>query len=154
MRRERVKAALKAIEDRNGRLTAQAVVSAAKAARHPLHKYFTWDDKKAGHQHRLWQARELIKRVEVRVEVENIAIRSVAYVRDPGVGPRQGYRSVVAIRREPDSARAALVEAFAIITAQLRRARDLGAALDLSNDVEVLLQNVERLDERVRQIAA
>lgn len=44
-----------------GTLRPVDVVSAAKSKSSPLHSYFEWDDGKAAHQHRLEQARLLIR---------------------------------------------------------------------------------------------
>jgi hypothetical protein len=46
-------------------LTPEAVVRVAKDPDNPLHSWFEWDDAKAGHQHRISQARVLIKRVKI-----------------------------------------------------------------------------------------
>ncbi len=44
----------------NGILLPEAVVEAAKSKRSPLHGQFDWEDSVAGHNWRLWQARQLI----------------------------------------------------------------------------------------------
>lgn len=46
-----------------GELTPQDVVKDAKNGNSPLHRFFEWDDKAAGEQHRLAQARGLIRAV-------------------------------------------------------------------------------------------
>ena len=51
-----------------GRLKPSVVVQLARNPRNPLHDMFEWDDKKAAHHHRLWQARQIIKRVNVYIE--------------------------------------------------------------------------------------
>lgn len=57
---------LRKIHDANGKqLTPEAVVKAARPAKHPLHNRFEWDDTKAGHLYRLHQAAELIRSVKV-----------------------------------------------------------------------------------------
>lgn len=48
-----------------GKLTARNVVSEARAAKSPLHPVFEWDNKKAGTEYRLNQARTLIRAVRV-----------------------------------------------------------------------------------------
>lgn len=58
---------LNKIEAKHGFVTPSAVVQEAADENSSLHKYFTWDDGKAAHGYRLWQARELI--ASVRVEV-------------------------------------------------------------------------------------
>lgn len=45
---------------KTGPLTPSRVVHIAKDEGSILHPVFEWDDRKAGHQHRLWQARQLI----------------------------------------------------------------------------------------------
>jgi hypothetical protein len=57
---------LRDIEKRDGILTPHAVVDEAKDNSSPLHKYFEWDDNKAGSEYRLWQARKLIANVKVQ----------------------------------------------------------------------------------------
>lgn len=62
-----IKDALLAVAEQNPdrKLMPSAVVKAARDPRSPLHPRFTWDDSKAAHEHRLWQARELIASVEI-----------------------------------------------------------------------------------------
>jgi len=49
----------------HGHLTPDLVVQAATDEKSPLHPVFEWDDGKAAHQHRLWQARKLIRSVRI-----------------------------------------------------------------------------------------
>ena len=61
MREQEVIQELKRIAaDNGGILTAENVVLAASDPQSPLHPKFTWDDTKAAHAYRLWQARQLI----------------------------------------------------------------------------------------------
>jgi hypothetical protein len=46
--------------EHDGLLEPVHVVEAASSAASPLHSQFEWDDTVAGHQYRLWQARQLI----------------------------------------------------------------------------------------------
>lgn len=60
---------LKKIAAENGGiLQPELVVAKARPKTSPLHDRFTWDDSVAGHQYRIWQARQLI-----RVSVEILA---------------------------------------------------------------------------------
>lgn len=52
-------------EKDGGQLHTESVVRAAAAKRSPIHGVFTWDDAKAGHQYRLWEARQFIRMVVV-----------------------------------------------------------------------------------------
>jgi hypothetical protein len=51
------------IYEKNGQLTPQMVVDAARPKKAPLHKFFEWRDKIAAEEHRLAQARYLIRTV-------------------------------------------------------------------------------------------
>lgn len=55
-----------------------------------LYKMFVWDDEVAAQEHRLWQAREIITKYAVRIEVgdniESIPIISVPSLRKSGEG--------------------------------------------------------------------
>lgn len=149
-----IKNALRAIEDAKGRLTPSLVVASATPEDSPLHDQFEWNDSIAGHKWRLDQARELIKSVSVLFRTEYSTLSVVAYVRDPAMPSNvQGYRHITHIREEPDEARDALVKAFSDVANLLRRARDLGVALELSSEIEELLERVAGLDARVRQTA-
>lgn len=55
------------IANRNseGMLEPEEVVERARSRTSPLHSYFEWDDNKAGHAYRLWQARQLISITEL-----------------------------------------------------------------------------------------
>ena len=57
-------------EKRNG-LRPVEVVEEARPKRAPLHPAFEWDDKSAAQEHRLWQARNLIRAVHVIDEKGN-----------------------------------------------------------------------------------
>ena len=48
-----------------GRLTAAAVVEAARPENSPLHSQFEWNDEEAAEKYRLTQARALIRRVKI-----------------------------------------------------------------------------------------
>jgi hypothetical protein len=76
-----------------GELTPEDVLKDARNANSPLHSYFEWDDGAAAEQHRLQQARGLIRAVvAVYVSEDKPAVRTKAFVHinDPGA---QHYRS-------------------------------------------------------------
>tara|TARA_Y100000310_G_scaffold74364_2_gene70543 strand:+ start:782 stop:1288 length:507 start_codon:yes stop_codon:yes gene_type:complete len=51
-----------------GQLTPERVVGEAAKKRSPLHPHFEWDDKIAAHEHRLDQARYIIRMVAVEMD--------------------------------------------------------------------------------------
>ena len=68
-----VREALEQIRFENeGRLTPDDVVETAADRSHPLHDFFEWDDSIAGQQHRLWQARALIRSVKVIIAEKSV----------------------------------------------------------------------------------
>ena len=146
---------LREIEDAEGRLTANAVVTAAENSSHPLHRLFDWNNDTAAHKHRLDTARRLIKSVEVRLTISNHTVRSVAYVKDPSLpGNVQGYRSVARVRTDPDDARAATVAEIARAAQHLRRARDLATALGSASEVETVLSDLSAMQARIQEPTA
>lgn len=119
---------------REGVLTAAAVVAEAADHTSPLHAYFEWNDEAAAVQHRLEQARQLIKSYRVRIVSEEEQTSQVrAWISEPDRG---GYSMVVDVvrdeeRREAEMARiraqAALIatkadefEEFAVLAAAIR----------------------------------
>jgi hypothetical protein len=72
------------------RLTPKAVVNEARNPKNVLHPCFEWDNRKAGEEYRLWQARQLIR---VFVTVLDEA---------PQAGPVNVFVSLTTDRKEPD----------------------------------------------------
>jgi hypothetical protein len=131
-----------------GRLTPEAVVEDARDSRSPLHSQFEWDDAKAAHHHRLDRARELIRsvRVDRSVTARNVAVR---YVRDPSATSKeQGYRDVVSLRDEKDAAREVVEAEVRRIVAAIERAMGIAEVLGLTDELERLLAEVERVRAR------
>jgi len=58
---------LAAIFLQNGQLTAPLVVESATPEDSPLHAHFNWDDAEAAHQHRLSQARQMIRSEKLHI---------------------------------------------------------------------------------------
>lgn len=85
-------------EENNESLSAEDIVGEAKNKKSPFHKWFEWDDRKAAHQHRLKQARDLIGSVEIvrkkdPREGKDGRIRAFVHISRNVVGP-DGSRSV------------------------------------------------------------
>lgn len=58
------------------------------------HQKFEWDNEKAGHQHRLWQARHFIKAMVDVVDTQDGGLEYKVYVNLEADGKHGGYRSV------------------------------------------------------------
>ena len=83
--------------EKNGLLTVDDVLEAAKDESSPLHKHFEWDDSAAANAHRRYQARVLIQRCRITlVEPDPVKIRAfVSLQNDRETGG--GYRLTTAV---------------------------------------------------------
>lgn len=148
--RELVAQKLAEIAETYGKLTPDLVVREAKDPDSILHGLFEWDDAEAGHQHRLFQARQIITSVRVVITTENKKISTVYYVRDPEADANeQGYVSIDKLKTDKDLARESIVMEFSRATAYLQRAKNHAQALELEDEIEALIDGVESLRERL-----
>ena len=133
-----------------GRVTPEIVVEAARDPASPLHSAFTWDDAQAAHEHRLAQARVLLRRVRVEIETGTRLIRVPYFTRDPEAAPQeQGYLTLPRLRAQQDLARAAAVAAMSRAARALADAKDFCEALGLGEELVSLRSDVLHLRERV-----
>ena len=141
---------LRALEEKHGTLTVDAVVTEAKKKTSPLHGEFQWDDEKAAHEYRKEQARKLIQGYQFHVEVREGVIAAPAYVRDPDAeNGAQGYRSTASIRTDRDRAMATLVSEVGRASAHLQRVHNIAAALDLSGELDEVMSRFEVFRSKV-----
>jgi hypothetical protein len=143
-------AALVALEDREGRLTAETLVTAARRETHPWHDNFEWDDSKAAHQHRLYTARDIIRTwAPPKITTETVERRAVMYVRDPRrENGEQGYVNVARVRTDEDLKREVLVAEFQRAASALQRAYDVADVLNARAEVEKLIEKINILRQR------
>lgn len=141
--------------EKNGRVTIDRLIDAARQKSHPLHNDFTWNDKEAGIICRREQAREIIASVRVITKTTKMSISSVGYVRDPRVsGNKQGYVSVATLRDDKDYAQEALDQEVDRVKSLLDRAREFADIVGLREELETALQSIMRLHSRSRRGAA
>ena len=153
--KKELQTAVMALQDDFGNITADRVVEAARDPESPLHGEFEWDDSKAAAQHRLNQARTLIRQVVYDVRVKHVHIETVGYVRDPSkASNEQGYRHVSMIKAGDDIARDALDAEMKNIESRLKRARDLATIFDLQDEIEDRLADMIELRQRMRAVMA
>lgn len=148
----------KAIEERlerirmrnNGVLTPEAVVADAADKSSPLHSEFEWNDKRAAHQHRLNQARELIRKVTVEIKTTSRTVCVPRYVRDQTVDPHhQGYAPVAEIKDEISVARETLVYEFRRAMSLLERTADIASVIGLDAEFADLIARAEVLQKQI-----
>ncbi len=84
--------------EHDGILNPKDVVRAARAKSSPLHSQFEWSDAKAGHEYRLWQARQLIRvTVEYIGSGEDVITAHVFVSLTSDRKPDGGYRSIASV---------------------------------------------------------
>lgn len=82
--------------EKDGRLDPADVVEAARDPASPLHGYFEWDDTEAARQHRLGQARQLIRRIKIETVVHSVPLSGRGSCGRAGTGAtwRDGARQL------------------------------------------------------------
>ncbi len=124
MKNVKIISALRKIqEDNNGLLLPAHVIAAARPQSSPLHSRFEWDNTKAAHEHRLWQARQLISVCVEVYENGTTAPMFVSISTDRLVG--NGYRSTVAVLRDEELKAQLLEDALRDLNAFQRRYHQL-----------------------------
>lgn len=102
---------LEAIDEQDGGISAQAVVSRARTPGTALHAwdhiahYFQWDDTAAAEGFREEQARQLIRAVRVTVETGDERLSTRGFLALAGNGQRASYRPVDTVTVNPDAHR-------------------------------------------------
>ena len=77
---------LERIRKKEGVLVPAVVINEAKKPRNPLHKEFQWDDTAAAHEFRLYQARNVIRAIQVvRDEIPDSPMRMYEVITQPAV---------------------------------------------------------------------
>jgi hypothetical protein len=129
---QKIGAALaKIAEQQKGRLTPPAVVEAARDQKHPLHRYFEWDDQIAAESYRMDQARVLIRSVRiVRDDDEEPAPAFLSVTDKGGVS----YRTLKDVMDSADLQNSVLVSAERDLAAFEKRYRVLSDICDIIRD--------------------
>jgi len=155
-RKEIRDALTKLAEENGGLLTPDAVVAEASSKASVLHGEFDWDNKTAGHAHRLDQARTLIRSVRVIITTDKTTVSTVGYIRDPDIAQdEQGYVSTASLVGDTERSRSVLIAEFSRAAAALRRAREIAVAFGLDGQVEAIAESVDivrtKVEARVEQ---
>lgn len=122
--------------DNGGDLTPIAVVDAARAPKHVLHRHFEWDDKAAAESWRLDQARHIIRVIRCEDEETDQPIPAFVSISDSARGSTS-YRTIQDVRASPDLQRLILAQAE----------RDLMAFEKRYNELEDICALVRRARE-------
>lgn len=143
-------AALEEIRNANGgMLTPEAFVDVASHEGHVLHDLFDWDDVACAHQHRLEQARKIIRSVRFETKVMKRTTAVPYYVSlyqhgaDRDETPKSpGYAATAEVKTNRDVAVAVVLAELERAQSLLMRASDLASALDVRVDLEVAIKVV------------
>jgi len=122
--------ALEAIRIRFGRLETERVLSQASNPRSILHAAFEWDDEVAANQHRLDEARTLVRSVEIIITQGEEPEPAFVHVRESdGGGYYQSTRIAVKNKSEWDAVYADAVAALNIADRNLSRLLQIAGRL-------------------------
>ena len=86
----------------DGTIKPEAVVAYAENPETALHSRFEWDQDKAAHQHRLWQAREIIRVHVTILPQDERPVRAYVSLPSDRVKPGGGYRGIADVLENPD----------------------------------------------------
>jgi hypothetical protein len=129
---QKVGAALAQIaEQQRGRLTPPAVIEAARNNRHPLHRFFEWDDAVAAESYRLDQARTLIRCVKIVSDDHAEPAPAFLSISDKG---GTSYRTLQDVMDSADLQNHVLVAAERDLAAFEKRYRSLSDICDIIRD--------------------
>ncbi len=141
-------------------LTAETAIEAAKVKTSPLHDTFEWDDTAAAHQHRLKQARTLIRSVEVVIIGSNKPKRrGWVHIRE-GKTSKGRYEPMEVVVQEMDLFHSALEELQEKLSAAARAVAELRDAAGLSKQkgkmaiIGVVMKSLETASEAIKKLAA
>lgn len=119
---------LSEIEERNGKLLPEHVVADASIQSSVLHSYFTWDNEEAANQHRLNEARHLIRNVEVHVINDTALDRPVQVfhnIQDVKIPENSGYYSVKNVITDKDKMEILINQAIRAVSTFRMKYREL-----------------------------
>lgn len=119
-----------------GEITPEDILADAKNPNSPLHSFFEWKDSAAAHQHRLQQARGLIRSVvAIYVREDRPAVRTRAYVHVPQ-GETSHYREASHAMSQKSTRELVLKRALEELIGWQKRYHDLHEFADLFEDIK------------------
>ncbi len=132
--KEGVQEVAQSLYEKHGKCTPSALVQAAKPKDSPAHAGFEWNDKQAGHEYRLWQARGWFKRIQIRREPDAEPERLInvpRVVTEAEPDAREGeYQVLSVVVERPDEFQRALEQAQAKLSAARRAIEELYRAAE------------------------
>lgn len=108
-----------------GRLQPEDVVERARSKNSALHEHFEWDDVKAAESHRLSQAGELIRSIQIDVSHSNLETKPVRAFVNVIEGGSQHYTSTLHALSDLELRKQVLERAWADLEGWRRRHAEL-----------------------------
>lgn len=131
-------------KEQHGELTPEDVLKDARNPNSPLHTFFEWDDGAAAEQHRLHQARGLIRAVvAVYISEDRPAVRARAYVHVPE-GETSHYRETSHAMSQAKTRKLVLQRAWKELHAWRQRYADLKEFADLIAVIDEVQKHLPR----------
>lgn len=122
-----------------GEITPEDVLEDAKNPNSPLHSFFEWSDSAAAHQHRLQQARGLIRSVvAIYVQPDRPAVRTRAYVNVQKPGEPRHYREASHALSQAATRDVVLKRALEELIGWQRRYKDLLEFAEFCDSIDQL----------------
>lgn len=135
------------------------VVEAARNARSPIHGRFEWDDAKAAHQHRLKQARQILRVAVIHVKGHKKPARlvHVPITRAESKSKEGYYKPLPMIAENDFEWEAAYSQALQKLSAAQRAVKDLEESAEKRGDetlslLSVALKAIETADSALRRV--
>ena len=104
---------LASLKNKKGLLRPVDVVEFAKNKKTALHSAFEWDNGKAAHEYRLWQAQHLIVSVRIVEPTTNREIPMFVSLKENRAQPGGGYRETVQVLSQAELRESLLQQALA-----------------------------------------
>jgi len=130
----------------DGILQAEDVVEFARDERTALHSEFEWDDTVAAHQHRLWQARQIIRLTVTVIDspAGQQTVRMYASCDSDRVQPGGGYRSLVDVMGNDELRDQLLAAAFRELRTVRRKYQQLRELQPIFRAIDKVARKTEQ----------
>lgn len=133
---------LNSIARRNsGLLRPEDVVAFAADPQTALHSRFTWDDSVAAMQHRLWQARQIIRVTVTMLPRASKEFRAFVSLKSDRYQSGGGYRATAKVLSDPEQRESLLAEALECLEGWRERYRELKALAPVFEAIDIVARS-------------
>lgn len=159
IKKDAVREELLSIMKRNrGVLLPADVVTRASNPKSVLHKHFEWDDSEAAYEHRMWQARNLINKVELTIIRKDPKTKREITITTRQFQSRKskrygggGYESIEDIMRSPKKRAEMVAQVTYELDAYRERYKDLTELNNIWSAIEVVSSTISSPDRKAKR---